>query len=131
MKKVLLTSLILLMTINLFSQDRSGTVFYTDIEQTETVYKINLDLFEPERVKYIEVHLVDDDNNQLAKNSAIIMIRDKKYYLSYNDEETEVYPESIDLVLDNQFGDVDYPQVNVKLFDENLMVIDYSQKVFY
>ncbi len=131
MRTSLFFSLFLVLTLNLFSQNREGTVFYSDVEKTETEYKINIDLYEPEKVRHIEIQLVDSNKAELASNAASIMVRDGKYYLSYNDEETEMFPESIDLILKNEYNDTEYPQINVKLFDENYRIIDYSQKVFY
>ncbi len=131
MKKITLIAYFILLSNSLFSQNREGSLFYSDVEKTDTEYKINVDIFEVGRIEYIKVELVNEDKVELASDIAQLILRKGKYYLSFKDEEKRVHPENINLTLKNEYNDINYPQINVKLMDKLLRVIDYSQKVFY
>ncbi|AUC15957.1 hypothetical protein BTO06_12695 [Tenacibaculum sp. SZ-18] len=113
------------------SQNREGSLFYSTVEKTESTYKINIDIFEVGKIEYIEIQLVDENKNELASDMAQLILRKGKYFLSYKDKEKPVYPENIDLALKNEYNDINYPQINIKLYDANLRILDYSQTVFY
>ncbi|CAL2056687.1 conserved exported hypothetical protein [Tenacibaculum sp. 190524A05c] len=132
MRKVTLLALFLFaFSFSTLAQNREGTLFYSTVEKTDSIYKINVDIFEVGKIEYIEVQLVDEDKNELASDMAQLIARDGKYFLSFQDKETPVYPENIDLTLKNEFNDRKYPQINIKLYDGSLRVLDYSQTVFY
>lgn len=132
MKKITLIICFIFFAVNISAQNRDGSIFYSDVERTETEYKINVDIYEVGKVEYIKVELVDENKNELASEMAELILKDDgKYYLNFKDEEKKVYPENINLTLKNEYNTIDYPQVNVKLMDKLLRVIDYSQKVFY
>ncbi len=131
MKKITLIICFVLFSTNLLAQNREGSLFYSSVEKTDTEYKINVDIFEVGKIEYIKVELVNEDKTELTSEIAQLISRDGKYFLNFNDEEKRVYPENINLTLKNEYNDISYPQVNVKLMDKLLRVIDYSQKVFY
>ncbi len=132
MKKITLIISFILFTISISAQNRDGSIFYSDVERTETEYKINVDLYEVGKINFIKVELVDEDKNELASEIAELKLKsDGKYYLNFKDTETRVYPENINLTLINEYNTIKYPQINIKLMDKLLRVIDYSQTVFY
>lgn len=131
MKKITLVLIFLFISLTGISQNREGSLFYSTVEKTDSIYKINVDIFEVGKIEYIEVQLVDEDKNELASDMAELINRNGKYFLSYQDKEKAVYPENIDLTLKNEYNNINYPQINIKLYDANLRILDYSQTVFY
>lgn len=132
MRKVTLLVLFLFaFSFSTIAQNREGNLFYSTVEKTDSIYKINVDIFEVGKIEYIEVQLVDEDKNELASDMAQLIARDGKYFLNFKDKETPVYPENIDLTLKNEYNDRKYPQINIKLYDGSLRILDYSQTVFY
>ncbi|TYP97962.1 hypothetical protein C7447_103128 [Tenacibaculum adriaticum] len=130
MKKI--TLLLLVFTaLNCFSQNREGTIFYSSVDRTEETYNINIDIFELHGTEYIEVELFDEKEVKLSSNMATLRFKDKKFFLTYNNEESEVVIQNINLKLKNTNNDLEYPMVKVKLLDENYDVVDFSQRVFY
>ncbi|MDY0780143.1 hypothetical protein [Tenacibaculum sp. IB213877] len=130
-KTIFLFILIFLTASNIFSQDRSGTIFYSSVERTEELYNIIIDIYEIHGTKYIEVELFDANEIKLASNIATLIHKDNKYYLKYNEEEKQVVVQDINLALKNPDNNIEYPMVKVKLLDQNYQVVDFSQKVFY
>ena len=136
MKKITLFVLLLTTFIS-FSQsqegNRAGTIFYATIDKTETYYSIYVDLFEPERTKYIEAELYDDNEVKLS-STLVELIKEEKQYYIYNEEKdtkVKVIPQDINILLDKTNNEVDYPKVKVKLLNKDYGVIDFSQKIFY
>lgn len=130
MKKHLL---ILIFAIPLLGigQNKNGTLFYSTVERTTTFYKINIDLFEVGRIAYIEIQLVDENKNELTSDMAELLTKNGKYYVLYQDMEKPILPENINLKLNNEYDDINYPQINIKLYDKSLKILDYSQTIFY
>ncbi|WP_075344159.1 hypothetical protein [Tenacibaculum agarivorans] len=131
MRKITLFIFLVFVSFQMFSQNREGSLFYSFVERTETEYKANVDLYEVGKIQFIKIELVDEDKNELASEVAELVSRDGKYFLSFKDEETPVEPQNINLTLKNEYNEINYPQINIKLMDKLLRVLDYSQKVFY
>ncbi|WP_299711099.1 hypothetical protein [uncultured Tenacibaculum sp.] len=131
MKKITFIICFILISMTSFSQNREGSVFYSFVEKTETEYKINIDLYEVGKVEFIKIELVDENKNELVVETAELALREGKYYLKFNGEEKKVLPEDINLSIKNEYNDINYPQINIKLLDKLLRIVDYSQKVFY
>ncbi|SNR16718.1 hypothetical protein [Tenacibaculum jejuense] len=131
MKKITLIICLLLISTSLFSQNREGSIFYSFVEKTDTEYKISVDIYEVDKIEFIKVELVDENKNELVVETAELALREGKYYLKFNGEEKQVVPEDISLTIKNEYNDTKYPQINVKLLDKLLRIVDYSQKVFY
>lgn len=130
MRKITFVILLFIVSIGC-AQDRDGSLFYSTVEKTDSIYKVNVDIFEVGKIEYIEVQLVNESKDELASEMTQLISRDGKYFINVNDKEKQVYPENIDLTLKNEYNNIKYPQINVKLFDKNLRVLDYSQKIFY
>lgn len=131
MKKITFIICLLFTTINTFGQDREGSIFYSFVEKTDTEYKINIDIYDVDKIEFIKVELVDENKNELVVETAELALREGKYYLKFNGEEKKVVPEDINLSIKNEYNDIKYPQINIKLLDKLLRVVDYSQKIFY
>ncbi len=131
MRRITLIIYFLFTCVYLFSQDKEGSLFYSFVEKTDTEYKVNVDIFEVGKIKYIEIELVNEDKNQLASEIAELIFKEGKYYLNFKNEEKQIYHENINMTLKNEYNDIKYPQINVKLLDRLFQIIDYSQKVFY
>ncbi|WP_442265770.1 hypothetical protein ACSIGC_15940 [Tenacibaculum sp. ZS6-P6] len=131
MKKITFIIYFLFISIGLFSQNREGSIFYSFVEKTDSEYKINVDIYEVEKVEFIKIELVDENKNELVVETAELALREGKYYLKFNNTEKEVVPEDINLSIKNEYNDIKYPQINIKLLDKLLRIVDYSQKVFY
>ncbi|WP_299680187.1 hypothetical protein [uncultured Tenacibaculum sp.] len=131
MKKITFIICFLFISTSLFSQNREGSIFYSFVEKTDTEYKISVDIYEVEKIEFIKIELVDENKNELVVETAELALREGKYYLKFNDEEKEVVPEDITLSIKNEYNDIKYPQINIKLLDKLLRLVDYSQKVFY
>ncbi len=131
MKKITLIICLLFISTTIFCQDREGSLFYSFVEKTDTEYKINIDIYEPGRVEFIKIELVDENKNELTVETAELARRQGKYYLKFNNEEKVVAHQDINLIIKNEYKDTKYPQINIKLLDNLLRVIDYSQKIFY
>ena len=136
MKKII-TLLFFFSILNISSQekdgDRKGILFYSTIERTDAFYNINIDLYELGKVRHIEVELYDDNEVRLASKLVKLTLKEKKYYLSENDDENplETQVEDINLKLKNPDSTVSYPKVKIKMLNNNYELIDYSQKIFY
>ncbi len=131
MKKITLILFLFAITFTSIAQNRDGNLFYSTVEKTDSIYKVNVDIFEVGKIEYIEVQLVNEDKSELASDIAQLINRDGKYFLSFKDKESPVYPEDINLTLKNEYNDIKYPQINIKLYDGSLRILDYSQTVFY
>jgi len=131
MRKITLIICLFFALISGFSQNRAGSLFYSEVERTETNYNIHIDIFEIGNIEYIEIELVDEQKVELVSEFAQLIQRNDKYFLSYKDEEKEVYLEDISISIKNEYNSIKYPQINVKLMDKQLRVLDYSQKIFY
>ena len=131
MKKITFIICFLFISTGLFSQNREGSIFYSFVEKTDAEYKISVDIYEVEKIEFIKIELVDENKNELVVETAELALREGKYYLKFNDEEKEVVPEDITLSIKNEYNDIKYPQINIKLLDKLLRIVDYSQKVFY
>lgn len=114
-----------------FSQNREGSLFYSEVERTETNYNVHIDIYEVGNIEYIEIELVDENKVELTSEFAQLIHRGDKYFLSYKEKEKEVFPEDISISIKNEYNSIKYPQINVKLMDKQLRVLDYSQKIFY
>ncbi len=127
----------LLLTYVCFSQehvgDRAGTVFYSSVDKSDTSYSIYVDLFEPNKTKYIEAEIFDENDVKLSSTLVELIKEDKDFYIANEEKGTKdkVVPEDINLELFTNRDDHDYPKVRVKLLNENYAVIDFSQKIFY
>ncbi|CAM1345613.1 hypothetical protein [Tenacibaculum amylolyticum] len=130
MKKITFAALLFITTM-ISAQDRDGNLFYSTVEKTDSIYKASVDIFEVGNIEYIEIELVDENKDELASALAQLISRDGKYFLSFQEKEKQVFPEDISLTLKNEYNDIKYPQINIKLFDKHLRVLDYSQKIFY
>ncbi|MFY7669822.1 hypothetical protein ACOSP6_01910 [Tenacibaculum sp. MEBiC06402] len=131
MKKITIVLFLFTTIFSSIAQNRDGSLFYTTVEKTDSIYKANIDIYEVGKIEYIEIQLVDEDKNELASDMAQLINREGKYLLSFKDKETPVYPENIDLTLKNEYNNIKYPQINIKLYDSSLRILDYSQTVFY
>jgi hypothetical protein len=131
MKKITIVLFLFTSIFSSIAQNRDGSLFYSTVEKTDSIYKANVDIYEVGKIEYIEIQLVDEDKNELASDMAQLINRDGKYFLSFRDTEKPVYPENINLTLKNEYNDINYPQINIKLYDGSLRILDYSQTVFY
>lgn len=115
----------------MYAQNRQGNIFYSTVEKTDSIFNISVDLYDAEKIKYIKIQLVDESKTEFASDLAELIFRDDKYYLNFKNKEKRVEPENINLTLKNEYNDIKYPQINIKLMDKTLRPLDYSQKVFY
>lgn len=126
-----------ILSLSVFSQeqegDKPGTIFYSSIEQTDSSYNLYIDLFQPERTKYIEAELFDNNNVKLSSILVELIKEEKAYYIVDEEKETKkkVVVQDINLVLNKANSDVDYPKVKIKLLNKDYTPIDFSQKIFY
>jgi len=113
--------------------DRAGTIFYSTVDKTETDFKLYVDLFEPERVTYIEAELYNDAEEKLSSVLVELKKEDKTYYVFNEEDNTKVktIPQDINLTLKGTNQEVNYPKVKIKLLNANFLTIDFSQKIFY
>lgn len=131
MKKITLLISFIFCVTQIYAQNRQGNIFYSTVEKTDSIFNISVDLYDAEKIKYIKIQLVDESKTEFASDLAELIFRDDKYYLNFKNEEKRVEPENINLTLKNEYNDIKYPQINIKLMDKTLRPLDYSQKVFY
>jgi hypothetical protein len=99
MKKITIVLFLFTSIFSSIAQNRDGSLFYSTVEKTDSIYKANVDIYEVGKIEYIEIQLVDEDKNELASDMAQLINRDGKYFLSFRDTEKPVYPENINLTL--------------------------------
>lgn len=131
-RTLIIIAFVLVSTFN-YGQDRAGTIFYSDVERTETEYNVSIDIYELHNTEHIEVELFNKEEEKLSSTMATLRSRKNKYFLIYNEEEREIAidSETIDLKLQNPDNTLEYPFVKVKLLDANYQVVDFSKKIFY
>lgn len=136
-RKLSFLTFLLFITTNIFSQtatetvEKNGEIFYSSVEKTDASYNIEIDLFEPIGVQYIEVELYNDKEVKVNSKSGKITFKKKKFFLEHDGVKYEISINSFKITLKNVDNSIEYPKVKVKMLDQNYSVVDYSQKTFY
>jgi len=137
MKQKITLLVLMLLLVNAFSQDkkegnRAGTIFYSTVYKTSTLYKITVDLFELGNAKFIEAELYNDNEEKLVSRLFELIYKEKKYFIIEEDQpEKEILIYDINFDLENPDDNLSYPKVKIKIFNNEYNLLDFSQKIFY
>tara|TARA_R110000868_G_scaffold164987_1_gene397931 strand:+ start:214 stop:606 length:393 start_codon:yes stop_codon:yes gene_type:complete len=128
MHKIFLILLFLFFTSNASSQE--GTLFDYQIQKLEdSKYQIQLQLHVFENVQFIQIQFFDGTHELQTYQASLNRKKDGKFYLFFNNDETIVNLEAIELQIMNNFGYLKAPSVKINLVDKDFNKIDSYQQI--